>query len=101
MSNFISKKENPVKSCKYINNGIFDLVPQGHTELFSNSLKVLYNICVIKFYKNRSDVQYAVKNISKPMLSAQIEPEFKADKTALTMVQKGIMDAKIKMVDRE
>ena len=46
-------------------------------------------------------MQYAVKNISKPMLSAQIEPEFKADKTALTMVQKGIMDAKIKMVDRE
>ena len=47
-------------------------------------------------------MQYAVKNISKPMLSAPTDPVFEVGKTALTMVQKGIVDTKMKKyIDRE
>ena len=94
--NFIRKKENPAGRSKDINNDFFDLVPQGQTELFANLLEAFYYICGIKFQKNVIDVEYSVKNLMKPALSAPIEPAFKAGKTALTMVQKGIMEAKIK-----
>ena len=43
-------------------------------------------------------MQYAVKNISKPMLSAPTDPVFEVGKTALTMVQKGIVDTKMKNI---
>ena len=39
LRNFIHKKENSTKICEDIKNVVFDLVPQGHTKLFSNSLK--------------------------------------------------------------
>ena len=96
LRNFIRKKEKPVRRCKYINNDIFDLVFQGQTKLFANSFKRFYYICGIKFQRNRSKVQYSVKNISKPKMYAPTEPVFKEGKTAITMDQKGILDAKIK-----
>ena len=55
-SNFISKKEKPVRRFEDINNDVFDLIPQGHTELFANPLKGFYYICEIKFQKNRRNV---------------------------------------------
>ena len=69
-------------------NDFLDLVPQGETKLFSNSMKDLYYICGIKFQNNGSNVQYSVNNLSKPILSAPTDPEFEAGKTALPMVQK-------------
>ena len=93
---FISKKENTVRRCEYINNDVFDLVWQVQTDLFVNLLKAFYYICGIKVQRNGSDVQYAVKNLSKLTLSVPIDPVLEAGETALTMVQKGIMDAKIK-----
>ena len=41
-SNFIHKKEKPVRRCKDIKNDVFDLVPQGQTNIFDNSLKYFY-----------------------------------------------------------
>ena len=102
LSKFIHKKENPVRRCEDINNDVFGLVLQGKTELFANFLKDLYYICVINFQKNGSGVQYTINNLPNPTLSAPTDPAFEAVKTALTMVQKGILDAKIrKFVDRE
>ena len=47
-------------------------------------------------------MQYGVKNISKPTISAPTDPEFEAAKIAPTMAQKGILDVKIKKCfDRE
>ena len=40
-------------------------------------------------------MQYAVKNFSKPMLSAPTYPVFEAGENALTMVKKVILTAKI------
>ena len=94
--NFICKKENPVGICEDIKNDVFDLVPQGQTELFSNHLKDFNYTCGIKFQKNGSGVQYAVKNRSKLTISAPTEPSSEAVKTARTMSQKGILDSKIK-----
>ena len=100
--NFIHNKENIVRSCKDINDNVFGLVLKGQTELLANSLKAFYYICGIKFQNNGSDGQYLVNNILKPTLSAPTEPPFETGKTALNMVQKGILDAKIKkFVDRE
>ena len=45
----ICKKENPVVGYKDIKNKVFDLVLQGQTKLFSNSLKSFYYICGIRF----------------------------------------------------
>ena len=101
-SNFTRKKEKPVKIVEDNNNYVFEFVPQGQTELFANSLKYFYYIYGIKFQKNGSNVQYYVKNLSKPTLSAPKDPAFKEGKLALTMAQKGILDDKIKkFVDRE
>ena len=36
---FIHKKKNPVGRCEDIKNAVFDMVPQGKTELFTNFLK--------------------------------------------------------------
>ena len=44
--------------------------------------------------KNRSDTQYEIRKISNPTLSAPAEPEFDTGKTALSMEQKRILDAK-------
>ena len=96
--NFTRKKENPVGRCKNIKNDVFDLVLQGQTEILTNPLKYFYYISGIKFKTNGSDVQYAIKNISNPTLSAPTHPAFKVGKTALTMVQTGILDAKIKIL---
>ena len=93
---FISRKENPVGKSENIKNTAFDLVPQGDTNLFTHSLKTFYYICGVKFQKNGSNVQYAIKNILDTMLSAPTDTAFEAGKTALTMVQKKILDAKIK-----
>ena len=41
-------------------------------------------------------MKYTVKKLSNPTLSAPTEPVFKVAETALTMVQKGILYAKIK-----
>ena len=47
-------------------------------------------------------MQYAIRNLSEPMLSVPTDPAFEVGKTALTMLQKGILDTKIKIiVDRE
>ena len=47
-------------------------------------------------------MKYTVSNISNPKLSAPTELDLKVGTTTLTMVQKGILDAKIKKsVDRE
>ena len=47
-------------------------------------------------------MQYYVNNGFNPMLSLPTYPESEAVKTALTMVQKGVLDAKIKKLpDRE
>ena len=47
-------------------------------------------------------MQYSFNNISNPILSSPIDPAPEVGKTALTMVQKGILDAKIKKLsDRE
>ena len=46
-------------------------------------------------------MQYDVNNILKPTPSALTDPALEVGKTALNMVQKGILDAKIKIVDRE
>ena len=96
-SNFISKKQNPVGRCKDIKNDIFDLFLKGHIELFSKSLKSFYYIFGINLQNNVSGMQYSVKNISKPTMSAPTEPAFSLGETPLTVVQKGIMDAKIKI----
>ena len=55
-NNFIRKKEKLAGRCKDINNDFFDLVPQGNTELFNNSLKAFYYIFGINFQNNGSDV---------------------------------------------
>ena len=68
------------------------MVPQVHTKIFTNSLKSFYYICGIKFQNNGRKMQYAVKNILKPTLSAPTDPTFEAGKTAITMVQKEILD---------
>ena len=47
-SKFICKKVKSVGRCKDIKNDVFDLVPQGQTKLFTNSLKYFYYICGIK-----------------------------------------------------
>ena len=39
---FIYKKINPVRRFEDINNDVSYLVPQGHTELFANSMKAFY-----------------------------------------------------------
>ena len=47
-------------------------------------------------------MQYSIKNISNAMLSLPTEPASEAGKTALTVVQKGILDTKMKKLsDRE
>ena len=47
-------------------------------------------------------MKYFVKIISKLTLSVPTEPEFEAGKTVLPMVQKGILEAKVKeFFDRE
>ena len=47
-------------------------------------------------------MEYDVKNFWKPTLSAPTDPESEAGKNTLTMVQKGVLDTKIKKyVDRE
>ena len=46
--NFIRKKENPVRRYKDIRNYVFDLVPQGQTEILANLLKAFDEICGIK-----------------------------------------------------
>ena len=47
-------------------------------------------------------MKYSVKNILNPTLYVPTEPDFEGVKTTLTMVQKGILYAKIKkLVDRE
>ena len=98
--NFIPKKGKSVCRYKSTNNGVFDLVLQGQTKLFTNSLRAFYYICGIKLQKNGSDLQYSIKNISKPKLSSPTYPLFEVVKTVLTMVQKVILDVKInKFVD--
>ena len=88
--------------CKDINKDVFGLVPQVQTEVFTKSLKDFYYIYRIKFQKNGINVQYAVKNIFMPTMSTPTDPAFEAGETALTMVQEGILDAKInKFFDRE
>ena len=99
--NFVHKKENPAGRCEYIRNDTFDLVLQGQNKLFTNFLKALYYICGIKFLNNRSDVHYTVTNLSNPAMSVPTEPAFEACKTMITMVQKGILDAKIKKSSTE
>ena len=93
---FICKKEKPVVRCKDIKNDVFDLVPQGRTELFANYLKAFYYICGIKFQNYGSNVQYFVKKLSKLKLYLTTDPEFEAVKPAPSMVQKGIFGTKIK-----
>ena len=56
--NFIHNKEKPVRRFEEIKNYVFGLVPQGQTELFTNSLKDLCYICGIKSQKNGRDVKY-------------------------------------------
>ena len=47
-------------------------------------------------------MKYTIKDISNTTLSKPTEPAFEVRKNALTMVQKGILDAKIKkLFDRE
>ena len=46
--NFIRKKEKPVGRCEDMNNDVFEMVLQGKTKLFFNSLKDLYSICGVK-----------------------------------------------------
>ena len=99
--NFVHKKENPAGRCEYIRNDTFDLVLQGQNKLFTNFLKALYYTCGIKFLKNRSDVHYTVTNISNLALSVPTAPAFDACKTMINMVQKGILDAKIKKTSTE
>ena len=99
--NFVHKKENPAGRCEYIRNDTFDLVPQGQKKLFTNFLKALYYICGIKSPKNGSDVHCIVKNLSNPAISVPAELAFEACKTMITMVEKGILDAKIKKSSTE
>ena len=68
----------------------------GKNGLFSNALKSFYYICVIKFQNNGSDMKYIFKIVSNPTLSVPKEPALEAGKTALPMVQKVILDAKVK-----
>ena len=99
---FIRKKKNPVGICEDIKNEVFDLLHQKQTDLFTNSLKGFYYICGINFQRNRRYVKYAINNPSNITLYAKTEPSFEAGKTALSIVQKVILDAKInKFVDRE
>ena len=69
-SNFMRKKEKSVGRCEDIRNDVFDLVLQGQTELFSNSLKDFYCKYEINLQKNGSGMQYTVRNLSKPTLAA-------------------------------
>ena len=82
-SNFICKKEKPVRRCEDIKNDVFNLVPHGQTNFFANFLKAFYYICGINFQKNASG---SVKNLSKPTVSAPTERSFERGKTAITMV---------------
>ena len=91
-SNFIRNKQKPIRILEGIKNEVFDLFPQGQTQLFANS-KNFYYIYEIKFQKNGRYVQYAVNNLSKPRLSAPTELAVEAGKNALTMSKKGILDS--------
>ena len=62
LRNFICNKENSVGRCEYIMNDFSDMVTQGHTELFTKSLKSVYYICGILFQNDGRNVKYAVKN---------------------------------------
>ena len=100
--NLYTQEENPVGICEDIKNEVFDLLHQKQTDLFTNSLKGFYYICGINFQRNRRYVKYAINNPSNITLYAKTEPSFEAGKTALSIVQKVILDAKInKFVDRE
>ena len=84
--NFIHNKDKRVRRCEDIKHEFFDLVPQGQTKLYANSLKEIYYTYGIKFQNNGINVQYAVNNLLIPTMSVPIEPALKADKTALSMV---------------
>ena len=101
-ANLSARRRRIFGRCEDIKNEVFDLVSQVHTDLFANSLKAFYNICGIKFQKNESKVQYDVKYLSQTTLSSPTETAFTVGKTALTMVQNGILDTKIKkFIDRD
>ena len=70
--------------------------------MYAKLLKVFYCIFGIKFHKNISDFQYAIKNLSRLTQLGPIQLVLEGVKPVQTVVHKGVLDSKIKKyVDRK